>query len=198
VPIVLLLAVSLVIIFIAIVLTPVTLVQRYRVGTVRRPARGWVATLNLVAIVISIGIFLVSAALTTIWVPGAFTYSLAGLLVGCACGTLGLALTRWEASPSALHYTPNRWLVLIITLLVTARLLYGFWRSWHSWQSGMEGGSWFVSAGVPGSLAAGAVVLGYYAVYWAGVRRRLKTHRQRFGVSDAPLPPSRGFARRVR
>jgi hypothetical protein len=198
VPIVLLLAVSLFIILLAIVLMPVTLVQRYRVGTVRRPARGWVATLNLVAIVISIGIFLVSAALTTIWVPGAFTYSLAGLLVGCACGALGLALTRWEASPSALHYTPNRWLVLIITLLVTARVLYGFWRSWHAWQSGMEGGSWFVSAGVPGSLAAGAVVLGYYAVYWAGVRRRLSRHRRVFGLNDPPMPPSRGFAKRIR
>lgn len=197
-PIVAALAAALFIVFLAIVLMPLSLVQRYRVGTMRRPARGWVVTLNFAAIVVSIGIFLSSAALTTIWVPGAFTYSVAGLLVGCACGLLGLALTRWEASPSSLHYTPNRWLVLTITLVVTVRVLYGFWRSWHAWQSGIEGGSWFVSAGVPGSLAAGAVVLGYYMIYWAGVRRQLKNHRRVFGTNDPPMPPSRGFARRIR
>jgi hypothetical protein len=30
--------------------------------------------------------------------------------------------------------------------------------------------------GVADSLAAGAVVLGYYLSYWLGVRRRLKAH----------------------
>jgi hypothetical protein len=73
-----------------------------------------------------------------------------------------------------LHYTPNRWLVLAITLVVTARVLYGFWRAWESWRAGLSEGSWFVAAGVAGSMAAGAVVLGYYLVYWIGVRRRLR------------------------
>jgi hypothetical protein len=197
VPVVLALAAALLILVLALVLMPVSLVQRYRVGTVRRPARSWVITLNLVAIAISIVIFLVSAALTSLWVPYAFSYSLGGLLIGFASGLLGLALTRWEASPASLHYTPNRWLVLIITLVVTARVLYGFWRSWHAWQSGLEGGSWFVAAGVAGSLGAGAIVLGYYLIYWAGVRRRLKQHRRLFGIGEPPMPPSRGFARRV-
>jgi hypothetical protein len=197
VPILAALAAALFILLLAIVLMPLSLVQRYRVGTLRRVARGWVTTLNLVAIAISSGIFLVSAALTSIWIPYAFSYSLAGLLVGCGCGLLGLALTRWEPSPSALHYTPNRWLVLTITLVVTARVLYGFWRSWHAWQSGLYGGSWFVASGVPGSLGAGAIVLGYYLIYWAGVRRRLTHHRRRFGMGEPPMPPSRGFARRL-
>jgi hypothetical protein len=197
VPILFALAAALSIVLLAIVLMPLTLVQRYRVGTMRRAARGWVATVNLVAIVLSIGIFLFSSAITSFWLPGAFSYALAGLLIGCACGLLGLALTRWESSSQSLHYTPNRWLVLIITLVVTGRILYGFWRSWHAWQSGPHGGTWFVASGVAGSLGAGAIVLGYYVVYWAGVRRRLKRHQRMFGTDDRRMPPSRGFARRI-
>ncbi len=162
----------------AIALMPLTLVQRYRVGTARRLARGWIATLNLIAIGISIVLFLLGAAVTNIWLPQAFPYALGGLVVGCLAGVLGLALSKWEASPSSLHYTPNRWLVLAITLTVTCRLLYGFWRGWQAWQSGTEGGSWLVASGAAGSLAAGAVVLGYYFTYWIGVRRRLHAHNR--------------------
>ena len=43
----------------------------------------------------------------------------------------------------------------------------------------MEGESWFVAAGVAGSMAAGAVVLGYYLTYWIGVRRRYRRHAAR-------------------
>ena len=32
------------------------------------------------------------------------------------------------------------------------------------------------SFGVAGSLAAGAVVLGYYLSYWLGIQRRLRRH----------------------
>ncbi len=166
------LAAALFIVLAAIVLMPLSLVQRYRVGTARRPARGWVATLNLVGIAVSTAIFLMGTAVTSIWVPRSFSYSVIGLTAGCVLGLFGLLLTRWEATPTSLHYTPNRWLVLGITLTVTARIVYGFWRSWHMWQRGLDTSSWLISSGVPGSLAAGAVVLGYYLVYWSGVRRR--------------------------
>ncbi|HZB25535.1 MAG TPA: hypothetical protein VE379_05355 [Vicinamibacterales bacterium] len=164
-----------------VILMPVSLIQRYRVGTARRAARGWVTTLNLVAIAISTALFLAGAAVTNVWVPDALKYAAAGLLAGCVLGVAGLAASRWEASRGALHYTPNRWLVLAITLTVTGRILYGFWRSYQAWQSGLSGSSWFVAAGVAGSLAAGALVLGYYLVYWAGVRRRLNEHRRIMG-----------------
>src|SRR5687767_14038347 len=98
---------------------PLSLVQRYRVGTARRLARGWVVTLNLVALVLSAAMFLVGAGITSVWVPGALAYALAGLGGGGALGVPGFALSRWEATPRALHYTPNRWLVLGITLVVT-------------------------------------------------------------------------------
>jgi hypothetical protein len=157
-----------------VALVPFSIVQRYRMGTSRQRARGWLTTINLAGIALSAILFLAGAAVTTVWVPHAFTYTAAGLVVGCVLGFIGLWLTRWEPAPGSLHYTPNRWLVLGITLVVTARLIYGFWRGLHTWRAGVEGASWFGAAGIPGSMAAGAVVLGYYLAYWVGVRRRLK------------------------
>ena len=157
-----------------IVLVPISIVQRYRVGTSRQRARGWIVTLNLAGLSLSAVLFLVSAAFTNIWVPDALRYTVGGLAAGCLLGIAGLWLTRWEPSIGALHYTPNRLLVLAITLVVAARVFYGFWRGWESWRAGVSGESWFVAAGVASSMAAGAVVIGYYLAYWTGVRRRLK------------------------
>jgi uncharacterized membrane protein len=157
-----------------IVLIPFSLVQRYRVGTSRRTARGWVAALNLIAIALSVVFFLTGAALTSLWVPQAFLYSAAGIAAGGVLGLLGLLLTRWEAAPGALFYTPNRPLVLGITLIVSARILYGLWRVWETWRLNPDETSWVVASGVAGSLAAGGVVLGYYFAYWMGVRARAR------------------------
>jgi len=161
-----------------IALLPLALVQRYRAGTSRQLARGWLATVNVVGLAISIVFFLTGAAMTSIWVPYALRYTVAGLAFGGMLGVIGLALTRWERGSRSLHFTPNRWLVLAITLLVTARVLYGFWRAWQSWRSAIDGGSWVIASGAAGALAAGALVLGYYLTYWIGVRRRLTRHRR--------------------
>ena len=160
----------------AVALLPLSLIQRYRVGVARPPARGWFVALNLIAVAISTVIFLVAAGLTTVWVPDAFSFTLLGLAVGCALGLLGLVLTRWESTAQTLHYTPNAVLVLLVTLVVTARVLYGFWRSWHAWTAGLD--SWGAAFGLAQSMAAGAVVLGYYLTYWLGVRHRLVAHRR--------------------
>jgi hypothetical protein len=164
---------------IVLALIPISFVQRYRVGTSRQRARGWLATINLTAIAISTALFLTSAGVTTFWVPGTLTYAAIGLAVGAGLGTVGLWLTHWESSPDALHYTPNRLLVLGLILLVATRLLYGLWRGWESWRAGIPGESWFVAAGVAGSIAAAGVVLGYYLVYWLGIRRRYRDHERR-------------------
>ena len=161
-----------------VLLLPLSLVQRYRVGTARRPARRWVATLNLALIALSIAIFLFGAAVTNVWVPQTLRYTVLGLAIGGALGAFGLWISRWEYTPGAVYYTPNRWLVLGITLVVTTRILYGFWRSWHAWRSGLDGGAWVVASGVAGSLGAGGIVLGYYFVYWIGLRRRLQIEGQ--------------------
>lgn len=137
------------------------------------------ATSNLFFITISVTLFLLTAAITSAWVPGAFTYSLLGLAGGCALGFLGLALSHWEATPQALHYTPNRWLVLSITVVVAVRLCFGFWRAWQAWRFTPGEQSWLAESGLAGSMAVGAVVLGYYFTYWAGVWRRVKRHRKK-------------------
>jgi hypothetical protein len=80
-----------------------------------------------------------------------------------------------------LHYTPSRALVLAITLVVASRMVYGLWRAWHAWRSAGGDASWLATSGAAGSLAAGAVVLGYYLAYNAGVAWRFKRHRRASG-----------------
>jgi hypothetical protein len=174
VPLLPILAFALIVILAAIVLTPLALVQRYRMGTARRRARSWLATINAVGLAFSAALFLLGAAVTSIWIPNALSYSTAGLAGGCLLGVLGLAATRWESAPGSLYYTPNRWLVLAITLVVAGRIAFGFWRSWNAWQTTTDYTSWATASGAAGSLAAGAVVLGYYLIYWLGVRRRVR------------------------
>ena len=175
----LLLALPLLLVLLVVVLMPISLVQRYRMGTTRRMARSWLATINVVAMALSTGIFMTAAALTSVWVPNAFSHAALGLASGVALGVFGLWLSRWEDRGGSLHYTPNRWLVLALTTAVAARVLYGFWRGWHSWRTPGADGSWLAAAGVAGSLGVGAVVLGYYLTYWIGVGRRARRHRDR-------------------
>jgi hypothetical protein len=168
------LLIALVLVILAgIALIPVGITQRYRRGAIRRRARGWVAVINITGLTLSSTLLLSSAAITSVWVADALVYTLAGFTAGLLLGIVGLWLTRWEGAPDSLYYTPSTWLTFGITSLVAARLLYGFWRAWQTWRTdGSE--SWLVAAGIAGSLAAGAVVLGYYLTYWLGVRRRFR------------------------
>jgi hypothetical protein len=177
---------------------PLSLILRYRAGRARRLARRWVATTNLVSLVVSIGLFMAGAAATSLWVPRALPYCALGLLAGGVLGLIGLLATRWETTPRGLWYTPNRWLVLLVTLVVTARIGYGFWRAWHAWHHGAASGTWLDAFGVAESMAAGAVVLGYYAVYFWGLRRRVSRTRARDGVAEASGGRRRGAPARPR
>jgi hypothetical protein len=172
------LALALILPFALLAAVPLTLVLRYRAGTARRMARGWVLAINVVALAISVALFLTVAATTSLWVPRAFTYTLFGLAGGGLLGLAGLWLSRWEMTGRHLHYTPSRALMLAIMLLVASRMGYGLWRAWHAWHSAADRSSWLAASGAAGSLAAGAVVLGYYLTYNAGVWRRLTRHRR--------------------
>jgi hypothetical protein len=160
-------------------LTPLMLIQRYRVGTARRMARPWVATFSLVMLGISTIFFLAGSAVTAFWIEDAFRGAAAGVAIGVVLGVAGLLLTRWEATARSLHYTPNRWLVLIVTFIVSARLLYGLYRSLLVAQAGVSGQAVVMAFGVPQSLAAGGTVIGYYLAYGAGLRWRLKRWQRR-------------------
>jgi hypothetical protein len=168
----LLLLVVLLLPLVLIALMPLILVQRYRVGTRRRLARPWTATVNVMLMAFSVVCFLAGAAITALWVSNAFTGAAAGLALGAGLGLMGLVLTRWEPTAAALHYTPNRWLVFIVTFVVAARVWYGLWRSWMVAQAGVYGTPMVLAFGIPESLAAGGTVIGYYFAYGLGVRRR--------------------------
>jgi hypothetical protein len=161
-----------------VALVPLSLAMRYRAGTARQRARGWLVTLNVAGFAVSSAMLLMVAGLTSVWVPHAFRYTLFGLIIGGVLGLLGLALTRWEAEQRTLYHTPSRPLVLTLTLVVVARMVYGVVRAWQAWRATPDDASWLAAAGAGGSLAAGAVVLGYYLVYWTGVRLRLSRHRR--------------------
>ena len=140
------------------------LVQRYRVGTARRQARPWLATFGLVMMAGSTIFFLTGAGLTSFWVQDAFPGALAGVGIGLVLGMAGVLVSRWEATPGSLHYTPNKWLVLAITAAVSARLLYGLYRS---------------QLATAESIAAGGVVVGYYCGYAAALRWRIRRWEKR-------------------
>ena len=159
-----------------IVMIPVSLVLRIRHGTMRRQARRWVATTNTIAFMFSTALFLIGALITSRWVPDVLRYALGGLGVGAALGLIGFALTRWESSGGLIYFTPNRWLVLTVTTVVAVRIFYGVWRVWAAWRAGMEQIAAVAGSGVAMSLAAGAVVLGYYLIYWTAVRRRITSN----------------------
>jgi hypothetical protein len=158
---------------------PFSIRQRYKMGTARRLARPWLAAVNAIGMAISALMLLVTVGISAAWIPQAFTYSAAGLAGGVALGCLGIAITRWEAGPRSLHYTPNRWLILALTVGVALRICFGFWRAWHVWHTTPGVHSWLAEAGVAGSMAAGAVVLGYYLAYWFGIWARVASHRRR-------------------
>jgi len=165
--------------FVLLVLMPLMLVQRYRVGSARRKARPWMSTLSIVLMAVSAIGFLVGAAITAVWIPNAFAGAAAGIAVGTGLGVLGLLRTRWEATPATLHYTPNRWLVLLVTLMVAARVVYGLWRSWQAAQAGVYGTDLVLAFGIPQSLAVGGTVIGYYIAYASGVRGRIREWEKR-------------------
>lgn len=164
---------------IVIALLPLLLIQRYRMGSARRLARPWVATLNLALTTLSAVLFLIVAAITAIWVPHAFRGAAAGVVVGLGLGTIGVLLTHWEPTPATLHFTPNRWLVLLVTFMVSVRIAYGFWRSLQAARAGIYGTQMVLAFGIPESLAVGGAVIGYYIAYAIGVRRRIGQWQRR-------------------
>ena len=86
-----------------IALMPLSLVLRYRAGTARRPARRWVAAINLVAVGVSATLLLMVAAITSYWIPVALRYALMGLAGGGLLGLLGLGPRVDVIEPASLR-----------------------------------------------------------------------------------------------
>ncbi|SFL18211.1 hypothetical protein [Lysobacter sp. cf310] len=153
-------------------LLPVALIQRYRYGKSRRRAIAWTISLNLVATFASLLLFFLSAWIVGHWIADASVYAAVGVALGLLLGVTGLALTRFEPEPGGLYYTPNRWLVLALTLIVAARLGFGLVQALHLWGQQDARDAWLSRQG--SLLAVGGMMLGYYLSYAFGLRRRCR------------------------
>ena len=158
----------------AIAFVPLLFVLRFRLGSIRRRARPWAATLNVVVLTISAGLLFFSASIVNLWVPDALKFAGGGFVAGLLLSVAGLAVTHWERTPQALFYRPNRWFALLIPLALTIRVIFWLWRAWQSWAASADTKSWLVASGTAGSLAIAAMVAGYFFGYANGVWWRVR------------------------
>jgi hypothetical protein len=158
-----------------------SLALRYRAGTARRQGRRWVATMNVWMTSFSAILFFFFTFLISFWLGPTLRFALFGMGFGALLGLLGLALTHWETEPEGLFYTPSRWLALLVTLAIAARLVYGWWHAMHRGGATPGDQHWLMTAsGTQISIAVAAGLIGYYLVYAIGVCIRLNRHeRQR-------------------
>lgn len=125
------------------------------------PVRPWI-TLALFPLI------LILLALTA-HLPAVGSAGLAGgIVVGIALGIFGLHLTRFEATPQGVYYTPNAHLGILLSTLVVCRVVYRL-----------------IVGGLPGTAAAPAspptltpltlllvgTLAGYYCTYATGLLR---------------------------
>jgi hypothetical protein len=155
-----------------LLLLPLSLWQRYRMGKARRRARPWLVRFNAWALLVSLLLFMASMALTNVWWPGALAYATAGLGIGVVLGIAGLWLSRFETTSQGMFYTPHPWLVLALTLLVAGRIALGFVELWRYWQ-GRDSLALVPVLDHASLFAVAGVLLGYYLAYTWGLRRRL-------------------------
>jgi hypothetical protein len=149
------------------VLLPFLLYARYRNGKARRRAQGWVIRANAWLLAFSVPVLLLTAWISSYWFGAALVEASAGLLLGALLGMLSLWLTRFEPDPTGFHFTPNRWLVLLLTALVAARIVAGLVLAWQGNTSPLS----LLDAGA--LMAIGGVFLGYALAYTWGLRARL-------------------------
>ncbi|RRJ40827.1 DUF1453 domain-containing protein [Xanthomonas vasicola pv. musacearum] len=164
-----------------VVVFPLSLLQRFRMGTARRQARGWLLLINLVSAGISSVLFVVFSLIAAAFWPGAISHAAFGWACGLALGALALRLTRFERTPQGLFYRPNLWLVVALTALVVVRVIAGMVQGWRSAWQGVawptEG--WLSHASL---LGAAGVLLGYALAYAALLWWRWRSARLRGSV----------------
>ncbi len=109
----------------ALLAWPFTLWRRVRTGHLRRRVLLWPYRLRRVVLVFGLGLFLVVALG---FAGGMATPAGAELLVataaGLALGLLAAALAGVDVEQGAAHLAPNRWMVLLVALVLLARLAW--------------------------------------------------------------------------
>ena len=156
-----------------LLLLPLLLWLRYRAGHARRRSPAWVIRANAWLLAGSLPLFLLSAWWATHWAPDALRDACVGGLIGALLGLVALWMTRFDAEPRMLVYTPSRWPALLLTLLVAARIAAGAVWGWRRvvgtgapapWAEWLQAGGWLGVAGV---------LFGYALAYAWGLRARL-------------------------
>lgn len=156
-----------------LVLLPFLLLQRYRLGRARQRAIGWMVGANAWLLLLSAALLLIGAWLGQRWIDDALPFAAAGLGVGLLLGLAGIRLADFEATAKGMFHTPNRWLVLLLTLAVALRIALGIWQGWLHLRAG---GKMHGLLAEQGSLfALGAMLLGHYLAYAWGLRRALRS-----------------------
>ena len=122
-----------------VVLMPLAIVQRYRLGRARRRVQPWFVHLNGWLLGLSALVFLATAAVLDRWLTGALADASTGLAIGVVVGGIGSRLDRFEATTEGLYRTPNRGLLLGLSLLLAARIVVGIALAWGE---GAAGGPW--------------------------------------------------------
>ena len=157
-----------------LLLWPLALWNRYRVGTSRRRPLRWLTRLNAWLIPASALVFLGGTGIAQLFVVNALPYAALGVLAGLGLGGLGWLLTRVEHRPGQVWYTPNRWLVLALTLAVVARVFAGVWQAWarmHGEHAALA--AWGPLGEPAGLFAVAGLVVGYHAAYAVLLQWRL-------------------------
>ena len=159
-----------------LVLLPISLWARYASGRARRRAQGWVVRGNAWLLAMSLPLFLLCAWAATYWMHDALRDACVGLLIGGAVGIVGVWLTRFERDEKGLTYTPNRWVVLVLTSIVALRVLAGLWMTWRHLSGDVSGAmAQWLDAGAWTGVAG--LFIGYGLAYTWGLRARLEARR---------------------
>lgn len=91
----------------------------------------------------------------------------AGLTAGSLLGVYGLRLTRFEATPQGLFYTPNPYLGISLSLLFFGRILYRVAEVYSITSSASPTAPDFARS--PLTLAVFGFIAGYYVTYAVGL-----------------------------
>ena len=153
-----------------VLLLPLSILQRYRHGRARRRVQPWAVRVNAWLLLVSTVVFLAAALALGHWIDHAWRDAAIGLVVGTAVGVLGLRLDRLEATSEGLFRTPNRWLVLGLSLLLAARIAMGLWLAWGD-ATDAGAMAWLTRGGL---LGVAGVLLGYGLSTAWGLRDRVR------------------------
>jgi hypothetical protein len=121
---------------------------------------------------------------------------LGGGVLGAALAWFGIRLTRFEATPQGVFYTPSGYIGIVLASLLASRLAYRFAVLYPSMQAAQAqtGDPFAAYRSSPLTIALFAIVIGYYLAYCVGLIVRGGALRGQRRATDQPAdaasPPS--------